>query len=74
MGASEVKERVRRIKRNETRTPRDLAKRFAELLALRELVRIREEQLKQRTLAKDKHWSLRRPAKKTGRLLRRPPA
>ena len=64
MGASEVKERVRRIKRNETRTPRDLAKRFAELLALRELVRIREEQLKQRTLAKDKHWSLRGPAKK----------
>jgi hypothetical protein len=69
-----VKERVRPIKRNETRAPRDLAKRFAEVLALRELVRIREEQREQRTLAKDKHWSLRRPAKKTGRLLRRPPA
>jgi hypothetical protein len=73
VGVSEVKERVRRMKRNETRTPRDLAKRFAEVLALRELVRIGEEQLEQRTLAKDKHWSFRRSAKKT-RLLRRPPA
>jgi hypothetical protein len=40
--------------------PRDLAKRHAEVQALRELVRIKEEEVEKRTVAKGKGWSLRR--------------
>jgi hypothetical protein len=70
-----VKERVRPIKRNETRAPRDLAKRFAEVLALRELVRIRESNVSSGRWPRTNTGRLGgQQRKKTSRLLRRPPA
>jgi hypothetical protein len=57
-----MKKRVRRKTLAPTHGPRDLAKRLAEVQALRELVRIREKEIEQRTLAKRKGWSLRRPS------------
>jgi len=44
-----------------TGEPRDLAKRLAEVQALRELVRIKEEELERRSQAKEKYWPLRPP-------------
>jgi hypothetical protein len=55
-----MKKRIRRKSLTPTQGPRDLAKRLAEVQALRELVRIREKEIEQRTLAKRKGWSLRR--------------
>jgi hypothetical protein len=55
-----MKKRIRRKSLAPTLGPRDLAKRLAEVQALRELVRIREKEIEQRTLAKRKGWSLRR--------------
>jgi len=56
-----MKKRVRRKSLAPTQDPRNLAKRLAEVQALRELVRIREKELERRTPAKRKGWSLRRP-------------
>jgi hypothetical protein len=56
-----MKKRVRRKSPTPIQGPRDLAKRFAEVQALRELVRIREKEFEQRALAKRKGWPLRRP-------------
>jgi hypothetical protein len=55
-----MKKRVRRKSLGLTQGPRDLAKRHAEVQALRELVRIKEEEVEKRTVAKGKGWSLRR--------------
>jgi hypothetical protein len=55
-----MKKRVPRKSLTPTLGPRDLAKRFAEVQTLRELVRIREKEFEQRALAKRKGWSLRR--------------
>jgi len=41
--------------------PRDLAKRLAEVQALRELVRMKEEELEKRSHTKKKDWSLKPP-------------
>lgn len=49
-----MKKRIRRKSLAPTPGPRDLAKRFAEVQALRELVRIREKEFEQRALAKRK--------------------
>jgi hypothetical protein len=55
-----MKKRTRRKSLTPTQGPRDLAKRLAEVQALRELVRIRKKEIEQRTLAKRRGWSLRR--------------
>jgi hypothetical protein len=58
-----MKKRVRRAGRDSLTpsAPRDLARRVAEVQALRELVRIEEKQIQVQTLAKKKDGSLRRP-------------
>jgi hypothetical protein len=56
-----MKKRVRRKSLAPAQDPRNLAKRLAEVQALRQLVRIREKELERRTPAKRKGWSLRRP-------------
>jgi hypothetical protein len=49
-----MKKRVRRKSLAPTQDPRNLAKRLAEVQALRQLVRIREKELERRTPAKRK--------------------
>jgi hypothetical protein len=58
-----MKKRVRRKSPAPTQDPPSLAKRLAEVQALRELVRIREKELERQTLARRKGWSV------SGRLL-----
>jgi hypothetical protein len=59
-----MKKRVRRAGRDSLTpisAPRDLARRVAEVQALRELVRIEEKQIQMQTPAKKKDGSFRRP-------------